>query len=316
MADPVISAKGLTKQYGDKTVVDDLSLQIMPGEIFGLLGPNGAGKTTTILMLLGLTEPTAGTAQIVGNDPTRDALAVKRSVGYLPDSVGFYDDLTGRENLRYTARLNRIPRNEMDNKIDASLAEVGLADAGDQPAGTYSRGMLQRLGIADALIKDPVVMILDEPTIAIDPEGVLEIQQLIRDLADEREVTVLVSSHLLHQMQSICDRVAIFVEGKIVAQGTASELAGRLSGGRTTFEVDVGGPAGGARSALDRVAAGGSVAEDPLVANRWRVSIPANEAHRIVEELVAEGLKVNQIRRTGSTGGPPANVEKRKPMCG
>ncbi|MFQ5967294.1 MAG: ABC transporter ATP-binding protein [Acidimicrobiia bacterium] len=299
MADPVISAKGLTKHYGEHVVVDDLKLNIMPGEIFGLLGPNGAGKTTTILMLLGLTEPTAGTAQIAGFDPTFDALAVKASVGYLPDSVGFYDDLSGTENLRYTARLNRIPNKEIGGKIQHVLEEVGLSHAGDQLAGTYSRGMLQRLGIADALIKDPVVLILDEPTIAIDPEGVLEIQQLIRDLADHRDVTVLVSSHLLHQMQSICDRVAIFVDGKIVAQGTARELAGRLSGGRTTFEVDVGGPAGGARSALDRVAAGGSVTEDPLVANRWRVSLPAGQAHRIVEELVSDGIKVNQVRRTG-----------------
>ncbi len=299
MAGPVISAKGLTKQYGDKVVVDGLDLDIRPGEIFGLLGPNGAGKTTTILMLLGLTEPSAGKAAIAGKDPTRDPLAVKRVVGYLPDAVGFYDDLTGRENLRYTARLNRIPRREIEGRIDAVLDEVGLEAAGDQTTGTYSRGMLQRLGIADALIKDPVVLILDEPTIAIDPEGVLEIQSLIRELADQRDVTVLLSSHLLHQMQSICNRVAIFVEGKIVAMGTAQELAGRLSGGRTTFEVDVAGPAGGARSALDRAAAGGAVEEDPVVANRWRVSVPAGQAHRLVEELVGAGVKVNQVRRTG-----------------
>jgi len=294
---PVISAKGLTKAYGTKTVVDRLDLAVGSGEIFGLLGPNGAGKTTTILMLLGLTNPTAGTAHIAGHDPTRDPLAVKGAVGYLPDSVGFYDDMTGRENLRYTARLNRIPRKEVEGKIDAVLDKVGLAYAGDQLAGTYSRGMLQRLGIADALIKDPVVMILDEPTIAIDPEGVLEIQRLIRGLANQG-VTVLLASHLLHQMQSICDRVAIFVDGRVIAQGTARQLAGKLSQGRTTFEIDVEG-AGGARSALDRVASGGMVEEDRVVPNRWHVSVPAGSAHRIVEVLVAAGVRVTQVRRTG-----------------
>ena len=295
---PMISAQGLTKAYGTRTVVDRLDLTVGSGEIFGLLGPNGAGKTTTILMMLGLTEPTAGTANIAGHDPTRDPLAVKRAVGYLPDSVGFYDDMTGRENLRYTARLNRIPRNEVEGKIDAVLEQVGLAYAGDQLSGTYSRGMLQRLGIADALIKDPVVMILDEPTVAIDPEGVLEIQRLIRGLADQG-VAVLLASHLLHQMQSICDRVAIFVDGRVIAQGTARQLAGKLSHGRTTFEVDVEGAAGGARSALDRVAAGGMVEEDRVVPNRWRVSVSVGFAHRIVEELVAAGVRVTQVRRTG-----------------
>ncbi len=153
-----------------------------PGRCSGLLGPNGAGKTTTILMLLGLVEPTSGDIEVLGLDPARNPLEVKSHVGYLPDAVGFYDGLTGRENLRFTAQLNRIGRGEAESRITDLLAEVGLTEAGDNPAGTYSRGMKQRLGIADALIKEPSILILDEPTTSIDPEGVAEMLGLIRAL--------------------------------------------------------------------------------------------------------------------------------------
>jgi ABC-2 type transport system ATP-binding protein len=151
---PIVT-RGLTKRYDTLTAVDRLDLQVRAGEIFGLLGQNGAGKTTTILMLLGLTEPTAGTARVVGLDPARRPLDVKRVVGYLPDSVGFYGNLTGRENLRYTARLNGLERREGERAIDLALEQVGLTARGDSRTDTYSRGMLQRLGIADALVKDP-----------------------------------------------------------------------------------------------------------------------------------------------------------------
>ena len=177
-----IRTRGLTKQYGDLVAVDQLNLEVHAGEIFGLLGQNGAGKTTTILMLLGLTEPTDGEARVVGLDPARNPLEVKRRVGYMPDSVGFYTDLTGRENLRYTARLNRIPDDQAESTIDEVLEQVGLTERADDLTDTYSRGMLQRLGIADALVKDPDVLILDEPTTAIDPLGVVEILDLLRRL--------------------------------------------------------------------------------------------------------------------------------------
>lgn len=226
-----VLTKKLTKQYGDATVVDKLDLELRPGEIFGLLGPNGAGKTTTILMLLGLTEPTSGTALVLGLDPRRNPLEVKSQVGYLPDTVGFYENLTGRENLRFTAALNRIE--SVEERMENVLVEVGLSDAADRPVGTYSRGMKQRLGIADALLKTPRILILDEPTTAIDPEGVAEILALIRGLADERGVTVLLSSHLLHQVQAVCDRVAIFVRGKVAASGAPHDLAKKATGPET-----------------------------------------------------------------------------------
>ena len=224
---PAIAAAGLTRRYGEFTAVDHLDLEIAHGEIFGLLGPNGAGKTTTILMLLGLSEPTEGTVRVGGLDPTRSPLEVKRVVGYVPDNVGFYADLTGRENLSYTAGLNGLPAQEAADVIDRLLGQVGLESAGDSKAGTYSRGMRQRLGIADALVKGPSVLILDEPTIGIDPEGIKEIMELIRNLRDENEVTVLLSSHLLEQVQSICDRVGIFFRGKLLAKGPVTELAAR-----------------------------------------------------------------------------------------
>jgi ABC-2 type transport system ATP-binding protein len=236
-AEPAIRARALTKRYGDFTAVDRLDLDVQRGEVFGLLGPNGAGKTTTILMLLGLSEPTSGEARVVGLDPTRQPLDVKRRVGYMPDAVGFYDDLTGRENLRYTARLNGIPEEQAARRIDEVLEQVGLAGAADDRSGTYSRGMRQRLGVADALVKDPEVLVLDEPTIALDPEAVDETLELIRGLPRDRGVAVLLSSHLLYQVQAICDRVAIFVGGRVVAQGRLDELAAQLAGRTATLEV-------------------------------------------------------------------------------
>jgi ABC-2 type transport system ATP-binding protein len=182
-----------------------------------------------ILMLLGLAEPTSGEARVLGLDPARQPLEVKRRVGYLPDSVGFYGGLTGRENLRYTARLNGLPSDEADAAIATLLDEVGLAAAGDRPVDQYSRGMLQRLGIADALVKDPDILILDEPTTAIDPGGVAQMLALIRGLVVQRNLGVLLSSHLLEQVERLCDRIGIFWRGRLVAEGTVAELS-RLAG--------------------------------------------------------------------------------------
>jgi ABC-2 type transport system ATP-binding protein len=226
-AGSAIELCGLTKRYGDWTAVDGLDLTIATGEVFGLLGPNGAGKTTTILMLLGLTEPSGGQVRVAGLDPTRDPLGVKRIVGYLPDNVGFYDELTGRQNLRYTAELNRIPRQKAEEAISRLLDRVGLTEAADKKVAAYSRGMRQRLGLADVLLKEPRIVILDEPTLGLDPEGAREFLGLIRDLAREGR-TVLLSSHLLHQVQQICDRVGIFVRGKMIACGRVHELADQV----------------------------------------------------------------------------------------
>jgi ABC-2 type transport system ATP-binding protein len=225
--DPLVEARGLTKRYDGFVAVDNLSFSVGAGEIYGLLGPNGAGKTTTILMLLGLSEPSSGEARVGGLDPARDPLEVKRRVGYLPDSVGFYGRLTGRENLEYTARLNGLGTDAAAVRIAGLLDQVGLTDAADRPADTYSRGMLQRLGVADTLVKDPDVLILDEPTAAIDPSGVAELLALIRALVADRGLAVLLSSHLLSQVERLCDRVGIFSRGRLIAEGSVGELAER-----------------------------------------------------------------------------------------
>ena len=224
----IIRTQGLTKCYGAKTAVSDLNLEISRGEVFGLLGPNGAGKTTTTLMLLGLTEPDSGGAWIDGNDCIRDPISVKRITGYLPDHVGFYSDMTGRENLRFTGRLNGLSGAAAEERIAGLLEKVGMTYAADQKAGTYSRGMCQRLGIADVLMKDPKVVILDEPTLGIDPEGMRELTRLIRQLADQEGRTILISSHQLHQIQQICDRVGLFVDGRLIACGKIEELARQI----------------------------------------------------------------------------------------
>lgn len=224
---PLVEAHDLTKDYDGLVAVDQLTFHVDPGEIYGLLGPNGAGKTTTILMLLGLSEPTSGVARVLGLDPARVPLEVKRHVGYLPDSVGFYGRLSGRENLEYTARLNGLETDAATERIAALLDQVGLTDAADRPADTYSRGMLQRLGVADALVKDPDVLILDEPTASIDPAGVAELLDLIRRLVAERGLAVLLSSHLLAQVEQLCDRVGIFSRGRLIAEGSVGELAAR-----------------------------------------------------------------------------------------
>ncbi|RUS48096.1 ABC transporter ATP-binding protein [Cohnella sp. AR92] len=236
----VIELKQLTKKYGEFIAVDRLNLTIRQGEIFGLLGPNGAGKTTTILMMLGLTEPTSGRAVVCGLDATRQPMQVKRRVGYMPDDIGFYDDRSGLDNLIFTARLNGVSPQEARERAQLLLEKVGLADAASKKAGTYSRGMRQRLGLADVLIKQPEVIILDEPTLGIDPEGVRELLMLIRELSRTEGLTVLLSSHHLHQVQQICDRVGLFVNGRLIASGDLDTLSRELDRGPTHLvELDV-----------------------------------------------------------------------------
>lgn len=230
MENPIIELDGLTKYYGVKKAVDNLSLKINKGEIFGLLGPNGAGKTTTILMMLGLAEPSAGQAVVCGINATRNPVAVRRKVGYLPDSAGFYDNMTALDNLLYIGRLNGIAEQEIVARAKKTMEMVGLGAEMYKKTGAYSRGMKQRLGLADLLIREPDVMILDEPTLGIDPSGIRDFLHLIRQLSREQELTVILSSHHLHQMQQICDRVGIFVEGRLLAEGNIETLSGSLFG--------------------------------------------------------------------------------------
>ncbi|QHT64032.1 ABC transporter ATP-binding protein [Paenibacillus lycopersici] len=291
---PIIELSWLTKRYDGQTAVNGLNLTIAKGEIFGLLGPNGAGKTTTILMMLGLTEPTSGRARVCGLDPTRQPLQVKRRVGYMPDDVGFYEDRTALDNLLFTARLNRIAPTPARKLALELLERVGLSDALEKKVGAFSRGMRQRLGIADVLIKRPEVIILDEPTLGIDPEGVRELLQLIRDLSRLEGLTVLLSSHHLHQVQQICDRVGLFVRGELIASGDVGSLARQLDDDRSvTVELEV----SGWNAALGETLAG---LEGVLAYNGPRYELPDGGG----EAAAGDGAAANaEIAGYASAGG-------------
>jgi ABC-2 type transport system ATP-binding protein len=235
--DIVIAAKGLTKRYDGVLAVDHVDIEVRAGEIVGILGPNGSGKTTTILMLLGLTEPSEGAAAVAGFDPLRQPLEVKRRVGYLPDQVGFYDGLSARENLAYTGRLAGLSRQEIDERFAAAMARVGLAEAARDRVATFSRGMRQRLGLAEILMKQPAIAILDEPTATLDPHSTQQFLGMIESLKADG-TAVLLSSHHLDQVQSVCDRVALFNRGRIVLSGSVAELAQRVLGGGHVIDIE------------------------------------------------------------------------------
>ncbi len=237
MGEIVVETKDLTKNYGDFTAVNKLNLKIEEGDIFGFLGPNGAGKTTTILMLLGLTEPTSGSATVWGFNPSREPLNVKRIVGYLPERVGFYRNMTASENLMYTADLNGLSKKETKKNMPELLATVGLSDVGEKPVGAFSQGMKQRLGIADMLIKKPKLVFLDEPTSGIDPNGITEILDLILKMAKQK-ISVIFCSHQLNHVQKICTRVGILSKGNFVAEGPIEQL-GRQSQGGARYQIEV-----------------------------------------------------------------------------
>lgn len=252
MAEFVIETKGLTKQYGRFTAVSNLDLQLKQGEVYGLLGPNGSGKTTTILMLLGLTEPTAGQVHVLGLDPVRQPLQVKARVGYLPDEIGFYDNLTARENLIYIAKLNGLARADYTNSIQEALERVGLDDVANNKVKTFSRGMRQRLGVAELMLKQPEIIILDEPTLGLDPEAARRFLQTILDLKEEG-ITVLLSSHLLHQVQTVCDRVGLFRLGKKVLEGSVPDLAKQVLGQTHHVLLNVASPPDCLETTLNRL---------------------------------------------------------------
>ena len=224
-AQTIIKTEGLTKEYNGEKAVDGLSFSVSEGEIFGFLGPNGSGKTTTLHSLLGLTEPTSGNARILDFDPTREPIKVKRIIGYLQENMGFYNDLNAWQMLRFIAELNDLSKDEAGERIEKALKDVGLFDEADKKIGAYSRGMRQRLGIAEILIKEPKIAFLDEPTLGLDPDGTNRMMDLIQGICREKKMTVVLSSHLLHQAQKICNRVGIMIKGRMVACGSMDQLA-------------------------------------------------------------------------------------------
>jgi ABC-2 type transport system ATP-binding protein len=235
----MVEASKLTKVYSGNTVVDNLSLKIEEGQLFGFLGPNGAGKTTTILMLLGLTEPTSGVASIGGHNSAREPLKVKRVTGYIPEKVGFYNDLSARTNLLYTANLNGIMGKQAEAEVQKALVDVGLQEKTNALVATFSKGMKQRLAIADILVKRPKVAFLDEPTTGIDPAGITQILDLISHIARENNMTIIMSSHQLSQVERICSHIGIMSKGKLVAEGSIEQLGKKAGGGKVNIEIQL-----------------------------------------------------------------------------
>ena len=299
-----ISTQELTKRYDGVTVVDHLNLQVRENEVFGLLGPNGAGKTTTILMMLGLTEPAEGSVSVLGFNPTREPLKVKRQVGYLPERIGFYENITARENLRFIADLNGIDYAEASKRADEVLEMVGLTDSEimealepkrkiEKTVGKYSRGMKQRLGIAEVLIKRPKLVFLDEPTAGLDPKGINQLLDLIADLP-KAGTTVVLSSHQLYQVQRVCHSIGILAKGKMVIQGAIDKLGREaLAGGRFQIEVETEDPG---EKLLEVIRSIKGVAGVEVKGNLLSISTDADLRRQVSKAIVDNNYPLIQMK--------------------
>jgi ABC-type multidrug transport system ATPase subunit len=280
----VIETDKLTKRYGDITAVDHLDLRVRRGEVYGFLGPNGAGKTTTLRMLLGLIAPTGGSASVLGEAPGSEGSLVR--TGSMIETPAFYPHLSGRDNLRVLAQYTGAPR----ARIDEVLGQVDLLDRAGDAFRDYSLGMKQRLGVAAALLKNPALLVLDEPTNGLDPAGMAEMRDLIRELAGG-DRTVLLSSHLMHEVEQICDRVGVIARGRLVAEGTVDELRGEDA---LVIGAD---PVAKAREIVAGVP---GVGEVTLRAGALRITAgpdAAIDAAWLNQRLVAAGVGVHELRR-------------------
>jgi ABC-type multidrug transport system ATPase subunit len=276
----VVDTRGLSKRYAaDVLAVDNLNLRVRRGEVYGFLGPNGAGKTTTLRILTGLLHPTAGTAAVVGSPPGSTE-SLKR-LGAMVETPAFYPYLSGRDNLRVMARYIGAP----SARIEAVLKQVELTNRAHHKFKTYSTGMKQRLGVAAALLKDPELLILDEPTSGLDPQGTVDMRALIRGIAEEGR-TVLLSSHLLNEVEQTCNRVGVIVKGRLVAEGTIDELRGR--GGLLIRAT----PVDRARALLDQICPG----EVRTVDGHFALTVDPAQAATINRRLMEGGADVSELR--------------------
>jgi ABC-2 type transport system ATP-binding protein len=234
---PAVVCASLTYRFGEHVAVDGIDLEIAHGETFGLLGPNGAGKTTTIRMLTTLLKPAAGTISVFGVTTTARPMLVRRMIGYVPQLLSADATLTGRENVQLFARLFDVPRQGRAELVSRSLAAMGLTGAADRLAGTYSGGMIRRLELAQALVNAPRLLVLDEPTVGLDPVARTEVWEFITGLRDRTDMTVLMTTHYMDEADEYCDRIALMHRGQIRAQGTPGELKAQLSDGATLDDV-------------------------------------------------------------------------------
>lgn len=244
----MIEVSGLTKIYGPRTAIQDLNFSIHPGEIVGFLGPNGAGKSTTMKILTGLMPASAGTAKIAGFDVFEQPIEVKRNIGYLPENPPVYLDMVVQDYVRYAAKLNDVAKDQLKSSVDRAIEQTGLTHVRNRIIGNLSKGYRQRVGLAQALVNDPKVLILDEPTVGLDPVQIVEIRQLIKKLAGQH--TVILSSHILPEVTATCDRIIVINKGKIVAQDNIERLSTRMKQGGVLFHMQVKTPSESGLSAL------------------------------------------------------------------
>ncbi len=281
-----IELDGVTKRFGDVTAVRDLSLQVEEGEVYGFLGPNGAGKSTTINMLLDFVRPSSGRVRVLGLDAQADSVAVRRRTGVLPEGYDVYTRLTGRKHIEFAARSKDVTVD-----VDSVLERVGIADAADRRADEYSKGMRQRLVLGMALVGDPDLLVLDEPSSGLDPAGAKEMRDIVRDEAD-RGTTVFFSSHVLGQVEAVCDRVGILRGGELVAQDSIEGLRD-ARGGDTRLVVTVSGPVDGA---IETVRALDGVDDAHLERETLTVSCSSDAKTRVISALESSGVAVEDFK--------------------
>lgn len=291
---PSISTSNLSKVYRKFKAVDSLTMDVKAGDIFGFLGPNGSGKTTTIRMLCGLVLPSSGKAEIAGLDIIRDSVEIRKIIGLFPESSGFYNWMSAEEYLNYFAALYKIDTQIAKKRTRDLLEKVGLADKSHVPIGYYSRGMRQRLGLARTLINDPQIIFLDEPTLGLDPKGQQDIQKILFDLNHDKGITILLSSHALNEVSSLCKNVAILNRGKLVAQGTIDELRDRVEGSKGLLVTILN--SSGAQEALSNLPFQADVKSDGKLLH---LTIPETfeSVNKLVDSFEKNGLEIHEIIR-------------------
>ena len=296
----MIQVKGVTKRYGPKTAVSNISFEVERGEIVGFLGPNGAGKTTTMRILTGFLPPTLGSASVAGFDVSRDPIEVKRRIGYLPESPPLYPEMEVNAFLRFVAAIKGIPKKEISKRVDAVLERTSTGDVRGTLVGKLSKGYRQRVGLAQALIHSPEVLVLDEPTAGLDPKQIIEVRELVRSLAGEH--TILLSTHILPEVSGTCGRVIIINEGRIEANDTPENLTAQLEGANALL-LDIDGPASDVKDRLELDLAVRNVTEHQQRDNRtvWRVEVEKDDrvSRRLAELVVTSGWGLYGMQPVG-----------------
>ncbi|MDJ0765499.1 MAG: ATP-binding cassette domain-containing protein [Myxococcota bacterium] len=294
----MITVANLTKTYAGVTAVNDISFEVAKNEILGFLGPNGAGKTTTLRILTGYLAATSGQVAVDGHDVFEKPDAVKRIIGYLPENVPLYPEMRVEEYLFYRAALKRVPRKTRRKSVDSAVERCRVGDVRQRIIGQLSKGYRQRVGLADALVGDPKILILDEPTIGLDPNQIRQVRDLIRDLGRER--TVILSSHILPEVEAVCSRIQIIHRGRLAGQGKPEELRASLTGGHTTIALEVRDPENAAEAALNQVVGIRSIASqtqgsDGLVTYRLEADADQEVRERIFDAAVQTGFKITGL---------------------